>query len=134
MEIPAKYDKAMRLENYIKANMEAIELNVEHFQIPGVYVRVLKIPKGTVLTGKVHNYDCISIVAKGKIMEAVEERVIEEGQIFYTAAGTKRAGYAISDCIFITVHRTDNTDIKEIESELVSDSVESYIEHFEVVS
>jgi Glu-tRNA(Gln) amidotransferase subunit E-like FAD-binding protein len=40
--------------------------------------------------------------------------------------GVKRIGYAETDVTFITVHKTSNTEIDDIEDELVSDTFEEY--------
>ena len=41
-----------------------------------------------------------------------------------TKAGTKRLIYAHTDCVFITVHATDKTDIEEIEKDIVTENYE----------
>ena len=37
-----------------------------------------------------------------------------------TIPGTKRIIYTHTDCVFITVHATDSTDIKKIEEEVIA--------------
>lgn len=46
-------------------------------------------------------------------------RVLEAGSIVVSGPGVKRAGHALEDCLCINVHRTDKTDLDEIEEELV---------------
>ena len=115
------------LEDAIKA-MEQVDLPLGHFQIPGVYVRAMLIPKDTVLTGKIHNHECISIVAKGSISVQSHDGVqrLEAGWIGVSQAGIKRAGFAHEDTVFITVHRCDETELDKIESLLVSESFEEF--------
>lgn len=105
-----------------------IDLPLGHFQIPGVYVRAMLIPKDTVLTGKIHNHECISIVAKGDISVKTRDGLtrLNAGWIGVSEAGIKRAGFAHEDTVFITVHRTDQTDLAAIEAELVSESFEEF--------
>ena len=100
----------------------------KHYQIPGVYVRSLFIPAGMALTGKIHNYHSIAILAQGRIRIVSGEltAVIEAPYIQTDGPGTMRLGYAETDCTFITVHRTDNTDIPTIEYELASDTLEEF--------
>lgn len=105
-----------------------VEMLVEHFQINGVYARSLFIPAGVVLTGKIHNTESIGILAKGmlRIFDGENYSEIHEGHIAIAKAGTKRIGYAVTDCVFITVHRTDKTDLAEIEDELTSMTFEEF--------
>jgi quercetin dioxygenase-like cupin family protein len=108
--------------------MPQVELPIEHYQIKGVYARSMFIPAGTLLTGKIHNFESIAILAKGtiRITNGTESYVISEGHIMVDQPGVKRLGYAETDVIFITVHRTDNTEIEAIEDELVSTTFEEY--------
>ena len=117
----------LRIEKEILA-MPQVELPIEHYQIDGVYVRSMFIPAGTILTGKIHNFESIAILAKGRIRitNGTDSYIISEGHIMVDQPGVKRLGYAETDVIFITVHRTDNTEIDDIEKELVSDTFEEY--------
>lgn len=108
--------------------MPQVELPIEHYQIKGVYARSMFIPAGTLLTGKIHNFESIAILAKGtiRITNGTESYVISEGHIMVDQPGVKRLGYAETDVVFITVHRTDNIEIEAIEDELVSTTFEEY--------
>jgi len=117
----------LRIEQEI-LKMPQVELPIEHYQIDGVYVRSMFIPAGTILTGKIHNFESIAILAKGRIRitNGTDSYIISEGHIMVDKPGVKRLGYAETDVIFITVHRTDNTEIEAIEKELVSATFEEY--------
>ena len=101
----------------------------EHYQLDGVYVRSLFIPKGYLLTGKIHNHESIGILAQGtlRISNGTECKIVSAPYITVDQPGIKRLGYAETDCTFITVHRTDKKEIEDIEDELVSDSIEEYL-------
>ena len=117
----------LRIEQEI-LKMPQVELPIEHYQIDGVYARSMFIPAGTILTGKIHNFESIAILAKGRIRitNGTESYIISEGHIMVDKPGVKRLGYAETDVIFITVHRTDNIEIEAIEKELVSATFEEY--------
>ena len=117
----------LRIEQEIR-EMPQVSCPVEHYQVDGVYVRSMFIPAGTILTGKIHNFENIAILAKGRmrITNGTDSYIISEGHIMVDQPGVKRLGYAETDVIFITVHRTDNTEIDDIEKELVSDTFEEY--------
>jgi quercetin dioxygenase-like cupin family protein len=117
----------LRIEQEI-LKMPQVELPIKHYQIDGVYARSMFIPAGTILTGKIHNFESIAILAKGRIRitNGTESYIISEGHIMVDKPGVKRLGYAETDVIFITVHRTDNIEIEAIEKELVSATFEEY--------
>ena len=113
-----------------KALLELPQLEQElgHYFIDGVYVRSLKIPKGTGITGKIHKTEHISILAEGtlRLFDGEQSQVVTAPFIAVTKAGTKKVGYAETDCTFINVIRTDKKELPEIEQEAVCDTWEQY--------
>jgi hypothetical protein len=104
------------------------DFDVEHYQIDGVYVRSLFIPKDMVLTGKIHNHEHIAILAQGTIRVHNGEgfKEISAPCTWIEKAGVKRLGYALTDCTFINVIRTDLKNIADIENEAVSNTFEEF--------
>jgi hypothetical protein len=117
----------LRIEKEILA-MPQITLPVEHYQVDGVYVRSMFIPAGTILTGKIHNFENIAILAQGtiRVSNGTDSYVLTAPHIMVDKPGVKRIGYAETDVTFITVHKTANTEIEAIEKELASDTFEEY--------
>ena len=117
----------LAIEKVIK-QMEQGYSETKHYQIEGVYVRSLFIPAGTLLTGKIHNKESIGILAQGtiRIANGTDSFIVSAPYITIDMPGIKRLGYAETDCTFITVHRTDATNIPDIEDDLVSDTFEEF--------
>jgi hypothetical protein len=117
----------LALESVMRG-MQQVEMPVEHYFIDGVYLRSLKIPAGTLLTGKIHNKENFSILASGtiRITNGTDSKVISAPYVMTDKPGIKRMGYAETDVTFINVIKTDLTDIDEIERELVSETFEDY--------
>jgi hypothetical protein len=101
--------------------MPQAELETEHYFSEGMYCRKLIRPAGTLIVGKVHKKAHFFLCAKGEIIAWTESgmRTLRAGDIIESQPGTKRVTYAISDAIGITVHKTDKTDLHEIEAELI---------------
>ena len=95
---------------------------VEHFFAPGVYVRQMFIPKDMVVVGKIHKTRHVSIISCGKVSVTTENgtETIKGPYTFINEPGEKRAVYAHEDTIWTTVHPTDETDLKKIESEVIA--------------
>lgn len=70
--------------------------------------------------GKVHKKEHFYVVLCGEvtISGAGKRERVKGPRIFVSSPGTKRAVYAHTDAVCMTVHRTDQTDIEKIEDEL----------------
>jgi len=105
--------------------MPQAELQTEHYFSEGMYCRKLTRPAGTLIVGKVHKKSHFFLCAKGEIIAWTESgmRTLKAGDIIESQPGTKRVTYAISDAIGITVHKTDKTNLDEIEAELIEPDI-----------
>jgi len=110
------------LENYV-LGVEQTDLQTKHCLSGGVYARTIFIPAGTILTGATHKKDHINIV-HGDISVTTDTGLerITGYHVLPTKAGSKRAGFAHADTYWTTVCETKNTEIEEIEDELVEES------------
>lgn len=98
-----------------------LELHTDHFFADGMYARVIARPKGALIVGKVHKREHFYIVTKGAVRVTTDDGVrdIHAPSVIVSRPGTKRAVYALEDSVCMTVHRTDKTDLDEIEEELI---------------
>ena len=83
-----------------------VDIPVMQWFSHGTYVRQITIPAGVILTGKIHKHACMSIVLSGE-MEVVTDqgpRRIVGPVVYESPAGVKRAGRAITECVWLTVH------------------------------
>ena len=101
--------------------MPQAELETEHFFSPGMYCRRVYRSAGTLIVGKVHKEPHFFMCAKGEIIAWTEAgmRKLQAGDVIESKPGTKRVTLAVTDAIGITIHRTDKTDLDEIEAELI---------------
>ena len=97
------------------------DLKTEHYFSGGMYCRKLIRPAGTLIVGKIHKKDHFFMCAAGEIISWSEKGMVtlRPGDIIESKAGTKRVTLAVSDSIGVTFHRTDKTDLDEIEAELI---------------
>lgn len=100
------------------AHLPPVALEVVHHFAAGLYARELRIPKGTVLTGKIHRLENFNVVSKGDISVLTQEgiRRVCAGTHMVSPPGTKRVGYAHEDTVWTTFHVTDEKDVEVIES------------------
>jgi len=98
----------------------------EHFFAPGIYARMIFIPAGGVVVGKIHKHETMNIICKGKIAVATEDgKIVVEGPcVINSSPGIKKAGYAIEDTWWINIHATDETNLDKIEEEFIAKDYE----------
>jgi quercetin dioxygenase-like cupin family protein len=103
------------------AGMPQAELVTEHSFSPGMYLRKVYRPAGTLIVGKVHKEPHFFLCAKGEIIAWTESGMkhLYAGDVVESKPGTKRVTLAVTDAIGITIHRTDKTDLDDIETELI---------------
>ncbi len=104
-------------------------LELRHHFAPGLYLRELRIPAGLITVSKIHKHSCVSILAKGVRLTRVGDEIkrVEAPFIQISPAGFKRVSYTIEDSVWITVHPTNETDIKKLERDLVCDTEDEYL-------
>ena len=99
---------------------------LRHSFADGQYIRQMSNPAGVFIVTKIHNKNHPFFLMKGE-MTIFSEDGLERISAPYqgiTKAGTKRAMYAHTECIFITVHATDKLNIDDVEDEVIAKSFE----------
>src|SRR6185437_2392585 len=125
----------MGLEEVMKSMPEYVpgeDFETTHHFEPGIYMRECLIPKGFIVTGKIHKTGHLNILSKGKITVWTEDgmKTLEAPAVINSKPGIKRVGLAHEDTIWMTVHSnpTDERDIKSVEARLFADSFdEAYL-------
>lgn len=129
---PLAYRRAAiyRLEREL-GKLPQVELRVEHHFTDGVYMRSMFIPAGVALVGHIHRHPCISIVQYGDIVVATENGVMRiiGPRTLESPAGTKRAGWALKDTLFTTIHAnpTNERDVDRLEDFLIAKSYDEVL-------
>lgn len=117
---PAKQSDIFRLQEMLK-EMPQAECVVRHHFSDGMYARELFIPQGTCLVGAMHKTRHFYSVVSGScsVVSVHEREEIQAPFLGETLPETKRVIYAHTDCIWITYHPTDLTDVEEIEKAIL---------------
>jgi len=125
---PTVRGRIEKLEGMMQAAEGHIELSPVHYFAKGLYAREIRIPKGTLLTGKIHKHEHLNIISQGEISVLTEHgpQRIKAPCTIVSQPGTKRVGYAHEDTVWTTIHATDETDVEKIDDELVVETYEQY--------
>jgi len=101
------------------------EMPLKHSFAPGVYVREIFLPKGHLLTGKIHRHAHPNFLMSGEVLvytEGAGAQRLKAPLSMISPAGTKRVIVALEDTVWITVHATQETDMQKIEDEVIAKS------------
>lgn len=108
-----------------------------HTFVEGAYVRQITMPKGMILTSKIHKIKHPFFVMEGDCSVLTDEGVVRIKAPYWgvTEANTKRVLYIHEETIWVTVHVTDSTDIEEIERQIIepSDNLLPYVKKEELL-
>lgn len=94
----------------------------------GTYGRELFIEAGTVIVGKVHRYDCITVFVSGSCRVITDSGDFDVVAPHIMTTGTGNKGiYAYEDSVMLTIHpNPDNSrDMAEIENNIIAPSYEA---------
>jgi hypothetical protein len=101
-----------------------VDLPLNHHFSHGIYCREMMVAAGRAFTGAIHKTEHMSLLLHGEMLlnsttgEAIR---IHAPFMMISPPDTKKAGYAVTDCIFMTIHGTHERDLDKIEAEFVTD-------------
>lgn len=103
---------------------------LKHTFSDGIYVREISIPKGMYIVGKLHKHSHPNFLLSGTVDVVTEfgkERLTGPLSMI-SKAGTKRALFAVTPLVWVTVHEnpTNTQDLAELEKLIIADSYEEY--------
>lgn len=121
-------EKVFEIEKHIKEMPQVVITPVHHFS-PGVCVREITIPAGTVLTGEIHKYTHLNILTKGDMSVLTEDGIVRVQAPFTVLSppGTKRVAYTWTECVWTTILPTDLTDIAQLEDHFIARTEAEYL-------
>lgn len=89
----------------------------------GMYCRQVWRPAGCLIVGKVHKKEHFYFIVFGTIRVTTDAGVetITGPCLLCSKPGTKRAVYAETDALCMTIHRVDSETVEDVESEVTED-------------
>ena len=98
------------------------ECPVVHRFTPGLYIREILMPKGTLITSKIHLTEHPYVISKGVVdvfIEGVGWKKYAAPYTGITKPYTRRVLFIEEDTIWTTFHATDETDLAKLEEQLI---------------
>lgn len=103
------------------ASMPQIELETTNTFYGGMLCRKVICPEGSTIVGKIHKKNHFFLVLSGTMRLTGKDDITEVvGPVIVQVEGnSKKAAHAVTDCVCVTFHRSDSTDVETAERELI---------------
>lgn len=126
---PTIQAQAIALEAAIRADLPLLDGEVLHHHSEGVYGRELRVKAGSVIVGHIHKFTNMNVLLEGEMSVLTESGPVlfKAGEVIVSPPGTKRAAYAHTDCRWLTIHGTHETDIGKIEQHFIAHTEQDYL-------
>lgn len=101
---------------------EQVDCPLKHYFAPGVYLREIFMPKGTVVIGKIHKTEHLNIIEKGQcsiLHRDGTDEILQAPVTFVSKPGVQKVLLIHEDTVWKTVHVTQETDMTKLEEILI---------------
>ena len=115
-------------------NFPQVECPLKHNFAPGVYMREITMPAGSLIIGHEHLTEHFNVVLTGKarvMIDGVIEDLIAPCY-FISKPNVRKVLYILEEMKFATIHPTEETSVDVLESTLVRKS-NCFIKHEEAI-
>lgn len=112
-----------QMEDFMLAQ-EQVDCPVIHRFGPGVYIREVKIPAGTVAVGHHQNFEHMNVVLQGRVTILHDNGSTSEvaAPAMYVGKPGRKIGYVHEDLVWLNIYPTSETDIDVLESRFITKS------------
>lgn len=110
--------------------MPQAECQVWHRFGPGVYIREMLIPAGTLILGHSHRNEHINVMLSGTFALVREDGSVDvlHAPMFFVGSAGRKMGYAIEDTVWQNIYATEERDLAKLEEMFIEKS-EVFLEH-----
>lgn len=118
------------LEAQMAQHGKPVETPLIHRFTPGLYIREILMPAGSLVTSRIHRTTHPYVISKGVISVWTKEDGVQHLRAPHTGItkpGTRRLLYAHEDTIWTTFHPTDETDVETIEAAILEPHLNPFL-------
>lgn len=103
---------------------------LKHVFGDGLYMREITMPAGYFIISEIHKYEHPFFVLTGECSVATEQGIARIKAPYWgvTPRGTKRVLFIHKETVWVTVHATEETDLKKIEAEVIAKNFDEVID------
>lgn len=112
-----------RIEQFMLSEQQ-VECSVIHRYGPGVYIRELMIPAGTLAVGHHQNFEHTNIMLKGRVTMLNDDGSTSEvvAPALFVGKPGRKIGYIHEDMVWLNVYATNEQDVTKLEDTFITKS------------
>ena len=121
-EVIARHEGIEEVEAHL-FSLPQVDCPIVHHFGPGIYIREVHLPAGTFAIGHKHKTAHTNVLFQGQVAIVNNDRVdVVQAPAIFTAQPGRKAVAAITDCVWLNIFATDETDIEKLEDQLIEKS------------
>jgi hypothetical protein len=107
-------------------NEPQVPCPVTHYFGPGICIREVKMPAGTMAIGHYQNFNHVNNFIKGKVLMLMEDGTTKtiKAPMTFTGKPGRKIGYIIEDMVWQNIYPTEETDVETVEKIFITKSDE----------
>lgn len=126
--IPAKLPNALEHREKIAVlvrefgKVEQTTCPLKHYFAPGVYLREIFMPAGTIVIGKIHKTEHLNLIERGVVAIVHDNgstEILRAPHTFVSKPGVQKVLYIQEDTVWKTIHPTNERDLEHLEALLI---------------
>ena len=96
---------------------EQVTCPVVHSFGPGLYIREVNIPKGTVAIGHHQKFEHLNVFLKGRVLMLDEDgsQIELTAPMMFTGPPGRKIGYILEDVVWLNIYPTNETNVETLE-------------------
>lgn len=110
--------------------MPQVECQLWHRFGPGIYIREMLIPAGTLILGHSHRQNHINVMLAGTFALVTPNGTVSvlRAPVFFIGTPGRKMGYAIEDTVWQNIYATEERDVSKLEEMFVEKS-DAFLDH-----
>jgi hypothetical protein len=104
--------------------MPQVECPENHYFGPGIYIKEVTLPAGSVIIGKPHKVAHMCVLLQGKMIIAKEDgsKVELVAPMTFVSPPGRKVAYILETVVFQNIFATEETDIEKLENMFVDNT------------
>jgi len=100
------------------------DCQTKHYFGPGIYIREVTMPAGTVVVGKPHRKEHMCVMLQGRMVVVLGDGTKQElvAPLTFVGSAGRKVAYILETTVFQNILATDETDIEVLENMLVDNT------------
>lgn len=122
--LDVQWDRGALALERVLLKKEQVDCPVVHRFGPGLYIREVTIPAGTIAIGHHQNYEHLNVVLAGSVMLLHADGTTElvKAPTIFVAPPGRKVGYILEDLVWQNIYATEETSIEKLEAHYLTKS------------